>query len=84
MIAIVHLKVDVSPLLAIVTFIVLGSVIIHGGTISLFEMGLTTHCTWKSEREARRALNLSLDIIHEYSDLNIKSRVIETESLKPK
>ena len=56
MLAIVYLQVPASPLIQIVVFMVMSSIVIHGGTVSLFHFGLTTHSTWRSEREARKKI----------------------------
>ncbi|KAH6562543.1 hypothetical protein BASA50_001814 [Batrachochytrium salamandrivorans] len=50
MIAIVYLEIDPKPLFPIVAFIILSSIILHGGSVSLFEFGITRHSTWQNNR----------------------------------
>ena len=57
MIAVTVLEVEDTDIFPIVTFIVLSSIVLHGGTVSLFELGLNTHSTWRSDRIARQQVN---------------------------
>ncbi|KAL2919230.1 Na+/H+ antiporter [Polyrhizophydium stewartii] len=54
MIAVVYLEMDPKPLFPIVAFIVLSSIVLHGGSVSLFEFGITRHSTWREARKLRQ------------------------------
>ena len=57
MVAIVYLGIKPFPLFPIVIFVVVSSIVLHGGSVSLFHFGLESHYTWKAERAVRRALS---------------------------
>ena len=40
---------------------VLTSVVIHGGTVRLFHMGITSHETWKNDRKRRATEMQTID-----------------------
>ncbi|KAL5040142.1 Na+/H+ antiporter [Batrachochytrium dendrobatidis] len=52
MIAVIYLQIDYKPLFPIVAFMVLSSIVLHGGSVSLFEIGITRHSTWQNNRLA--------------------------------
>ncbi|KAI8588839.1 Sodium/hydrogen exchanger family-domain-containing protein [Geranomyces variabilis] len=52
MMAIVYFEVPASPIFPITCFIVLCSIIVHGGTVSLFQLGISRHSTYRDWRNA--------------------------------
>ncbi|KAJ3296793.1 hypothetical protein HK104_001209 [Borealophlyctis nickersoniae] len=52
MLTIVYVELESSPIWPLVSYIVLVSIVIHGGTVSLFHFGLTRHSTYQTWREA--------------------------------
>lgn len=50
MVAIVYFEIPPTPLFSIVSFVVLASIIVHGGTVSLFHFGITRHATYREWR----------------------------------
>ncbi|KAH9268153.1 hypothetical protein BASA84_000347 [Batrachochytrium salamandrivorans] len=52
MVAAVYLHVELKPMFPIVAFMVLSSIVLHGGSVSLFEIGITRHSTWQSNKLA--------------------------------
>ncbi|KAL2919231.1 Na+/H+ antiporter [Polyrhizophydium stewartii] len=79
MIAVVYLEMDPKPLFPIVAFIVLSSIVLHGGSVSLFEFGITRHTTWKQERRERKLQRT----LSEEAKINSAAIVSETSISMP-
>ncbi|KAJ3066954.1 hypothetical protein HDU98_009819 [Podochytrium sp. JEL0797] len=63
-IAVIYFDYPASPILPIIYFIVLCSVVVHGGSVALFNMSLsrtTTYSVWEKERKRHILALLGLD-----------------------